>query len=290
MSGQLSQPERQSTEAERKAQTGSHSKRYRLGVVTYLPARALVYGLEASPGIELVRVAPARLKRLLAGGELDVALLPATDLPCFGERLTVLSAGCLAGSGPTLLAKIFSQVKPEDMSVLWADSGSRSSVALAQVVWSSLYHKRLSIVPFDPVGGSPPPDAEAVLLVGDKVVAEPPIRFERHYDPVAMWYEMTGLPFVGVVWATTRDKHCKELYEMLLSARQQGQRNLIQIATECGPAYGWPADLAVRCMTRDMQFEFTDAHREGMEEFLELAAELKLIEFPRPLRYYPPVK
>lgn len=257
-------------------------------MLSYLPARPLIYGLDGSQDVDLVRAPPARLKRLLAGGEVDAALLPTIDLPCFGQRLTVMPAGCLAGTGPTLLVKIFSQVKPENMSVLWSDSDSHATVALVQVVWANVYHRRLSVIPFDPSIGKAPPDADAAMLIGDKVVTDPPLGFDRHIDPVAMWYEMTGLPFVGAVWTTVCHKHLDELYAVLLEARQRGQQNLVEIATEYGPGYGWPADLAIRCLTQELQFEFTSAHREGMEEFLDLAAEGGLIDSPGPLNYYCP--
>ena len=112
---QLAQQEQRSVDAKEEPFAEGHPKRHRLGTFTYLPARALVYGLESCPKIELVCVVPSQLKRMLAGGEVHVALRPAMDLPCFGPRLTVLPAGCLAASGPTLLAKVFSQVKPEDI-------------------------------------------------------------------------------------------------------------------------------------------------------------------------------
>lgn len=263
-------------------------RQFRAGVVPFLPVRALIHGLDTGRAVDLIRTAPSRLKRLLANGELDAAFLSSIDLPCFGDRLTILQAGCVAASGPTLLAKIFSQVEAKNISVLWADRDSSSSVALVQVVWSKLFHRRISIIPFDPVPGQYPHDAEAILMIGDKVVTDPPIGFDRQLDPTAMWHEMTGLPFVFGVWATMHDSYCHPLYSILLAARQEGQRNLKKIASELAPAYGWPVDLATRCMMHELEFEFTDAHREGLEEFLEMAAECKLIDSPGPLKYHVP--
>jgi chorismate dehydratase len=261
---------------------------FRFGVFPYLVARPLIYGLDGVDYLDLLRVPPSRLKRLLAGGDVDVALMPTVDLPAFGKRLTVLTAGCLAGAGPTLMAKIYSQTSPEQMNVLWADSNSHSFLVLVQALWMSRYRRRLSVVPFDSSAGRAPPDAQAVLLIGDRVVTDPPLGFERHFDPVAMWHEMTGLPFVAKIWATTRQNHVDELYEMLTGARQRGQENLAAIARDFGPAYGWPGDLALRCLTREVQYSFTEAHREGLEEFLDLAAQQGLTGPGEPLQYYKP--
>ncbi len=270
------------------AQPRRRQRPYRAGTVPFLIGRPLIHDLDSSDQIELVRAAPSLLKGMLAGGELDAAILPASDLPCFGPKLTLLPAGCIAAAGPTLVARIFAQVKADSLTVLWADNASRSAVVLVQVLWAYLYRRRISIIPFDASRDRAPNDAEAVLLVGDRVVTEPPIGFDWQFDPSAIWYEMTGLPFVFAVWATMRDSECPGLYRLLLAARQAGQRHLEQIASQYGPAYGWPVDLAVRCLSEEVQFEFGEEQREGLEEFLQLAAECELIQQPQPLQYYAP--
>ncbi len=262
--------------------------RFRAGTVPYLPARPLVYGLESSRDIELVRCSPAHMRGMLASGELDVALLSTIDIPSFGENITVLPAGCIAATGPTLIARVFSQVRAENLRVLWADSNSHAAIALVQVLWAGLYHRRISVIPFDASRDRPPADAQAVLLIGDKVVTQPPMGFDWQFDPSAMWYEMAGLPFVFGIWCTMNSDKCESMYRTLLAARQQGQQHLEEIANQYAPAYGWPTDLAMRSLTRHLEFEFTDAHREGLIEFLDLAVECKLIDRVPPITFYVP--
>jgi len=238
--------------------------------------------------MELVHTLPSKLRLMLIRGQLDAAILPSSDLPCFGSQLTVLPAGCLAARGGSLLAKVFSQVPPEDLTVLWADAGSRSVAVLVQLLWAHLYRRRISLIPFDASRDRLPADAEAALIIGDRVVIDPPIGFERQLDPVAMCHEMTGLPFVFAIWGTLHEGLCEALYLALAAARAEGEKHLQQIAADLAPAYGWPVDLAVRCMTEELVYEFTDDHREGLEEFLELACEHELVEPTCPLRYYAP--
>jgi len=267
---------------------GEPLKRYRAGTPAYLPVRPLTYGLDCSAQIALVRDAPARLKGMLIRGDIDAALLPTIDLARLGEQVTVLAAGCVAASGPTLLAKIFAQVRPEEISTLWADTRSGSVVVLVQLLWKCLYRRQLSIIPFDSTGDRLPDDAQAALVIGDKVVADPPICFDRQIDPTAMWYEMTGLPFVFGLWATLERSECDGLYRLLRAARLPGPRNLERIAVRCAAAHGWPLDLAIRCLTQELEYEFTEDHREGLSEFLELAVEAELIGELQPLRFYKP--
>ena len=81
---------------------------------------------------------------------------------------------------------------------------------------------------------------------------------------------------------------CPDLYPLLLKARQNGEQHLEQIASDHAPGYGWPTDLATRCLTSEVRFDFTEAHREGLEEFLEMSAEFGLCEPPGKLHYYQP--
>jgi len=258
---------------------------HRIAVVPYLNTRPLIWGLDETAEVELVRAVPSELRGKLAGGEVQAALMPSIDLQRFDRPLTVIRAGCIASAGPTLTVRVFSQVPAEDVNVLWADTDSHASVALARVLWAATFHRELHVIPFDTRQRPPQMDAEAVLLIGDKVVTDPPLGYDYQIDLGAMWYEMTGLPFVFAAWAAAPGADCAALCGLLGRARAGGQRRAEQIAREYGPAYGWPADLAVQYLTRNLEFAFTDAHREGMEEFFDRAREYGILQSVRPLNY-----
>ena len=96
---------------------------------------------------------------------------------------------------------------------------------------------------------------------------------------------MTGLPFVFAVWAAPGEQDQAELLRILTEARQAGQRQLEEIANRYGPSYGWPVDLAVRYLTKNLAFELTDAHRDGMEEFFDRALECRVLKAVTPLAF-----
>ena len=258
----------------------------RIAVVPYLNTRPLIWGLDDNPAVELLRAVPSELRGKLAGGQAQAALMPSIDLQRFEHPLVVIPAGCIASAGVTLTVRVFSQVPARDVTVLWADTDSHTSVVLARVLWSALFARELRIIPFDAARGAPADDtAEAVLLIGDKVVTHPPLGYDYQIDLGSMWYEMTGLPFVFAVWAAPSRESCPALHELMTAARVNGQQRAEQIACEYGPAYGWPVDLAVQYLTRNLQFEFTDAHREGMEEFFDRARECRVLQSVRALDY-----
>jgi chorismate dehydratase len=256
--------------------------------VSFLNTRPLVEGLDDLPQLELFRAVPSELREMLWTRQVEAALLPAIDLQRFGAELTVLPAGCVACSGTAMSVRVFSHVRPHRIEVLWTDSDSHCSVALAQVIWHFQFKRKIRVIPFTAGKWDVAEDAQAVLMIGDKVVSEPPIGFDFQFDLGRLWYEMTGLPFVFAVWAASDSADLGELWRVLSAARRDGQENLEEIARTCGPRYGWPADMAHRYLTQCMDYEFTDAHREGMEEFFDLAAEIGIIDPPEPLRYYQP--
>jgi chorismate dehydratase len=252
----------------------------------YLNARPLTYGLEQSSDVVVRRGAPAAMARALASGQANAALLPVADLARLAGRVTVLPAGCIACAGPTLTARIFSRVPPREITHLWADSNSSTATALAKILWRVNYSRRLSVIPFDAALVEPPADAQACLVKGDRVVADPPFGYDWQLDLGAMWFEMTGLPMVFAVWAADDAADQAGLFKMLSESRRQGQEHLVEIAHKLGPSYGWPEDLAERYLTRYLQLEFTEACRDGLHEFLDLAVEMEIMDQHAPVRLH----
>ncbi|HDZ20164.1 MAG TPA: hypothetical protein ENH80_00640 [Phycisphaerae bacterium] len=262
--------------------------RHRLAVLPYLAARPLIEGLDASAEVELIRSSSADMPRWLASDTAELAMLSPVDLQRFARPLVILPAGCIASDGPTMLVRLFSRVPPEDIQAVWTDPASHSTMGLAEVLWSMKYHRHLRTVPLATHLSDLPADAEAILLTGDCVVADPPLGFDYQIDLGAMWQRLTGLPFVFAVWAATELAHAELLNELLLDARELGRKRLGEIAQRYGPAYGWPVDLARRELTQHLSYELTDEHLEGLQEFFDLAKTAGVIDSARPIQVVTP--
>jgi chorismate dehydratase len=155
---------------------------------------------------------------------------------------------------------------------------------LASVIWGVEFRRRLKIVPLD-ASRHVPPDAQAVLLVEDAVVSHPPLGYHYQLDLGAMWFEISGLPFVFSVWAAEDGAHLQEIHDLLAASRAKGVKHLRSIARQQAPRIGWPEDLARRYLLDQLRYEFTDAHRDGMEEFFYLCQAVGVIEHVKPVKY-----
>ncbi len=246
-----------------------------LGVVSFLNSRPLIEDLDAESGISLHYAVPSALPSMLRHGDVDAALIPVIDLARGADRWERISNACIGSDGETLTVRVFSKKPPEAMNILYIDPDSHTSVALAQLIWSYRFDRRLAFRPMSAVEDLN--DCEAVLLIGDKVVNAPLQGFEYEVDLGGAWKSWQGLPFVFAVWAapieTTVSSSRMKLIEQLESARDRGVARARRIAEEVGPAHGWPIDLAEDYLLRRLSFTLTPRHLKGMQRFIELAAE-----------------
>src|SRR5271155_606440 len=171
----------------------------RIGSVSYLNARPLIHGLDEADDLRLTLDIPSRLLDGLRRRLFDIALLPVIDYQRL-DGLRLLTAGGIGSDGPTLTVRIFSQAPVERIIRLAVDADSHTSVALAKIVLAESLNLRPKFTDL-----RTDTDAEARLLIGDKVVCEEPAGFAHQIDLGQAWKELTGLPFVFAVWTARRD-------------------------------------------------------------------------------------
>ncbi len=255
---------------------------HRLGVVSFLNSRPLVAGLAGQARVTLTFDVPSRLPALLDSGAVDVALLPVVDVLRAGGKYAVVSDACIGCDGETMTVRVFSQVPPDRITTLHVDPDSHTSVALVTVLWRELYGRSLTLAPL--VDAPDRARCEAVLLIGDKVVDPQRGSFAYEVDLGGAWRQQTGLPFVFAVWACRRSEgvgaqpDVASLAALLSAARDRGVAEAREIAVECGPRLGWSPDLAVRYLTRCLQYNLDQRAIEGVRRFAALCARADLID------------
>ncbi len=248
----------------------------KLGVVSFLNSRPLIAGLSAADGFQCLFDVPAALPQRLDQGEWDAALVPLIDVLRAGPRWHIVSDACIASDGETMTVRVFSQVPPDRMRTLWVDPDSHTSVILARILWRGLYNCELEL---RPIADATISDLPSVLLIGDKVVDPRRAGFAYEVDLGGAWRAHTGLPFVFAVWAgpIDRDPVHGRIAAALSAARDRGVAQSEAIARRDGPALGWPVELAVRYLTRCLQYKLTPRMRAGAELCAQRCAELGLV-------------
>ncbi|MFN7022428.1 MAG: menaquinone biosynthetic enzyme MqnA/MqnD family protein [Phycisphaerales bacterium] len=269
----------------------------------YLNTQPLVEGLGRLRDVEVKQAVPSKLIGMLLAGEVDVALASVVDAAKGG--VIALPVGMIGCDGPTLTVRLFSRVPADRIRTIGADTDSHTSVALAQVLLSRRWGVRVNVADFDArermmmrvAGAARGAEgvADALLLIGDKVVTDPPdaVEYPHQMDLGAAWKEMTGLPFVYAVWM------CREGEEDSLAVRtaavvldRQRRHNATRLgwlAAERAGERGWPEGLASRYLRDCLRFAVDAPEREAVEKFIAWGAELGVcgagpVRWAEPLR------
>jgi chorismate dehydratase len=254
----------------------SKNSRLRVGAVSYLNTKPLVFGLDngAAP-LELIFDLPSRLADGLAAGEYDVALIPSIEY--FQDPgYSIVSDACIACRGPVWSVKLLSRVPMSRIRSLALDEGSRTSVVLARVLLKRRFDLEPELSPL-PIGSEVSSSTDAVLLIGDRAMHIPHGDFAEVWDLGEEWCRWSGLPFVFAMWVAREGVELGELPAILERARDAGVRSLRQIA-DCEAAGAGLAREACLTYFRDhLHFFLGPQERRGLECFRGHAAQIGLV-------------
>ena len=162
---------------ETKLQWESNTKRQlgnqvvRIGAVSYLNSKPLIYGLSDSLGESgaLSLAVPSQLAMELNSHSIDIGLIPVVEYFQIPE-FRIVSDAAIACRGPVWSVRIFFRCDPSQVKTLALDEGSRTSAALSKV----LFHERFGFVPKTiplPMTADPMNvNADAVLVIGDRAM------------------------------------------------------------------------------------------------------------------------
>jgi chorismate dehydratase len=248
------------------------SKPLRVGAVSYLNTKPLVFGLQHTSQLDLIFDLPSRLADQLAAGELDVALIPSVEF-FQDERYSIVSDACIACRGPVWSVKLLSRVPMSKIRTLALDEGSRTSAALVRI----LLQQRFGLDPETsrlPIGDDATSAAtDAVLLIGDRAMHMSQDDFKEVWDLGAEWCRWSDLPFVFAMWVAREGVHLGDLARTLEEARDQGVRNLEEIVAREAAVSGLTNDACLGYLRDNLHFYLGPSERRGLELFRRHASQ-----------------
>jgi len=252
------------------------NSRLKVGAVTYLNTKPLVYGIERfAPQAELSFDLPSRLADDLAQGRLDVGLIPSIEY-FHNSDYTIVSDACIACCGPVLSVKMFSHVPVDQVRSLALDEGSRTSAALVRILLWERFGLEPQLEPL-PIGASLSDAAtDAVLLIGDRAIHSPAAQFAAVWDLGDEWRRWSKLPFVFAMWVARSGLNLQGLDSALADARDCGVANLQQIAETEAAALGLTVPQCLSYLRDNLHFYLGTGERRGLELFYQKASELGL--------------
>lgn len=248
----------------------------RIGAVTYLNTKPLVYQLESlAPQATIVYDFPSRLADQLRQGLLDVALIPTSEL-FQNSDYTVLSDACIGCRGPVLSVKLYFRVPVREVQTLSADAGSRTSVVLSQVLLQQRAGIRPALTSL-PIGQSAADsDADAILMIGDRAMHASESQFTDVWDLGDHWYRWAELPFVFAMWTARSGTDLTDIEIALSQARDRGVKNLQLIAQREAQSVGLSESQTLSYLENNLHFYLGAQERRAVQVFHDHSARLNL--------------
>ena len=181
-------------------------KKIRVGIVSYRNTRPLVYGLKKNlirNEIELIEDTPAALADLLINDKIDVGLIPVAAIPELKVHY-IISDYCIATETEAATVCLFSEVPLNEITKVYLDYQSRSSVALLKWLMKEYWNIHPEIVQAtDDKYRKEIKGTVAGLVIGDRAFEQRKIS-TFFYDLASEWRSITGLPFVFAAWISTK--------------------------------------------------------------------------------------
>jgi chorismate dehydratase len=180
--------------------------RIKVGAVSYLNTKPLLYGIENSAIINEIEISsdyPALLASQLSAGTIDMALLPVAAIPGI-EQARIVSNYGIASDGNVVSVAIFSHVPMEEVTAVYLDYQSRTSVRLAQLLLEHYWKKEVKFIAADEHYISKIAGNTAGVIIGDRALQQLG-NFKYNYDLSAAWKAHTGLDFVFAAWVANKE-------------------------------------------------------------------------------------
>jgi chorismate dehydratase len=258
----------------------------RLGAVSYLNTRPLVYGLEHQTDRFSLRFdVPAQCAELLHADAVDLGLIPSIEYP--GHDYRIVPGLSIASDGPVASVALFAKVPTADIRSIALDTSSRTSIALLRVLCARWFDIEPLFVHMPPDLGEMMMACDAALVIGDNALFtdHEALGLEK-IDLGEEWTGMTGLPFVYAFWSGRSGVVRADDIAALQQARDRGVLASATIARELYPDSAERASRADVYLRDNVKYALGESEIAGLRRFYDLAAEIGVLDKAAIVQFY----
>ena len=247
----------------------------RISAVKYANTYPFIYGLKKNGFDErtiLETDHPANCADKLISNRADIGLIPVAALLQLKEY-HIISDYCIGSNGKVRTVMLLSNCPVEEISTIYLDYRSRTSVNLSKVLAKNFWKRDFTWqntskgFDFQNIGMN-----EAVVLIGDQCFGyEKSFRYGT--DLSGEWKKHTGLPFVFACWVANKLIDPVFLEEFNL-ALKSGVRDIDGVVKSMGKTGSITGEVLRTYLTGNIDYDFNDDKKRGMELFLSLLKKL----------------
>jgi len=238
----------------------------KVAAVNYLNTKPLLYGIKnhrVMNDIELYEAYPAMVAQMLLEGSADVGLIPVAVIPELAES-HIITDYCIGCNGAVASVCIFSEVPMENITRVYLDYQSRTSVMLAKILLKEYWKSNAELIHATEESFIHNiKDTTAALIVGDRALIQRQ-RSPYIYDLGEAWKSHTGLPFVFAAWVSN-----KRLNNYFTNAFNEANGTGLQCINEVAALNKFNDFDLKRYYTKYIHYELNDEKRSGMDLFIK---------------------
>ncbi|MCX6298376.1 MAG: menaquinone biosynthesis protein [Bacteroidetes bacterium] len=242
------------------------NKRIRIGVVSYLNTKPLLYGISRSglmDRVELIEAYPANIAKMLLEDSIDIGLVPVAVIPQL-KSPQIVSNYCIGANGEVASVAIFSEVPMEEITTVLLDYQSRTSVNLAKILLEKYWNKQVTFIETTEDFTNSIKGTIAGVVIGDCAL-EQRLQASYCYDLAEAWKKYSGLPFVFAAWVS--NKNLGEDFEDAFNmANGYGLKHIAAVVAE-NPFAAYDLN---KYYTENISYNLDAEKRKGLELFLSL--------------------
>lgn len=240
-------------------------QKIRIGAVSYLNTKPLIYALEhgaMKEQVELVVDYPSIIALQLMNNEVDAGLVPVSIVPYLKDHY-IISEYCIGCDGEVASVCLFSEVPLKQVKTILLDYQSRTSVELLKILIREYWKIDVTILETSADYQDSIKGTTAGLVIGDRAFKQRTIS-PYIYDLGLAWKLFTGLPFVFAAWISNK-KIDPSFINAFNDANREGLSHLDKVITENPGAL---FDLR-SYYTEYINYNLDENKKAGMNYFLE---------------------
>lgn len=246
-------------------------KKIKVGAVSYLNTKPLLYGIERSlelmEQIELITDYPSKIAVMLLNEDIELGLVPVAVIPQLKEYY-IVSDYCIGAENNVASVCLFSEVEIDKIEKILLDYQSKTSVALCKVLLKNHWKKNIQLEDANPDFTNDIKNTTAAVLIGDRALQQRK-KSKYIYDFGGEWKTMTGLPFVFAAWIANK-KLPEDFLNLFNKKNAEGLNNLDAVIKENECDF---YDLRTY-YTQNISYELTAEKLRGMNIFLNMYQQL----------------
>jgi chorismate dehydratase len=257
-------------------------RKIRVGAVSYLNTKPLLYGIQNSPIIDeisLIEEYPARIADKLFKNEIDIGLVPVALIPEMKEY-HICTDYCIGSDGPVASVCLFSEVPINEIKTVMLDYQSRTSVLLAEILFEKYWKQKPVFEQAGPdflkhIGGT-----TGAVVIGDRALRQRSVS-TYVYDLGEAWKNMTGLPFVFAAWISNKALD-KSWIARFNEANAYGVQNIPLVLEQITESF---FDFE-QYYTNYLSYVLDENKMKGLNLFLQMLADKKKVSLSHNISAY----